>query len=761
LIPPSGKVKVFSFGFLTQIHRSYRPCKSYSSKTMILLDLLPALLIALLLFLLGLGVGRLVLRRWRERFESSLAFHAVAGGIGMGLLAHATLVLGLPRLWRVEGFAAAGALAALAAVAGWRPIARRETTGDRPPPEPFTPLQLLAAALLAFLVLALALPTALPPANYDVLEYHLGAVQHWIDRGGIVPFPHLFYSALPFEIEMLYAAGAFLEGNPFLPAVPKFVNLGLFLATLATFHALVALLVRGRTVRLLACLLFVVHPLTAITTSDALNDMGLTWYATLALLAWVLWLRHGARLFFILWGVFLALTVCCKYTAVGLIVLPVAACLLPVGILAERPPGGTVFEGPRLRWSGLQGLGRLAAHALLLGAIVAAVFAPWMLKNTLHHGNPVYPLLSSLFPSPTWTPEQTAFYLEAHGRTSPLAAAYWTALGRNLLRLSPWVLAAAIAGAFIGRSGIGSQPVQSGAGWQPARAGYQPVPLALIASAALGLAVHSVFPGNPARFMLPLYPAALAAAALALERALRPGSALRAAAVAPFILWIGLAVLAAIDPTWLAPRPPDPTRRTPAQAFAAIGFPVFHEGAPFRALVAHLFSDTPRVLTYADALGPPVVKSQAFINDQTPPGAAVFLLYEARIGGFRRPVAVGSVFDRSPLLERAIGAQSGEELLERLRREGFDYLYVNEFELRRLIATYAPRPLFRERVARLGPPDPAATSAWLDLYPPFLLDARYGAAAGVIGEFLALCRSRAVYATTPGRPYGIWIARLR
>ena len=48
----------------------------------------------------------------------------------------------------------------------------------------------------------------------------------------------------------------------------------------------------------------------------------------------------------------------------------------------------------------------------------------------------------------------------------------------------------------------------------------------------------------------------------------------------------------------------------------------------------------------------------------------MFLLYEARIGCFDRPVEVGSVFDRSPLLERAVGARSGEELFDRLRREG-------------------------------------------------------------------------------------------
>jgi len=356
------------------------------------------------------------------------------------------------------------------------------------------------------------------------------------------------------------------------------------------------------------------------------------------------------------------------------------------------------------------------------------------LKNALHHGNAVYPLLSSVFPSATWSPEQTQFYLAAHDRTDPSHAAYWLALARNVARLGPWLLAAVVLGCVVRRN--------------------RAVATALACAVALGVAVHSYFPGNPARFMLPSLPIVAVLAARFAEQAHHSKLPLRAAVVAPFILWIALGVLAAVDP---------PKASVPAAAFGRVGLPVFAEGSSARNLVAYLFSRTSRLDILSQALGPEVVRSQRFINEQTPPGSHVFLLYEARIGCFDRPVEVGSVFDRSPLLEHAAGARSGDDLRERLRTAGFDYLYVNEFELARLIRTYAPRPLYNERVARLGEPDNRRIDrieAWIDLYPPYHQDPRFLESQRIIEQFIASRRRRAVYTLRPNFPHGLWIAPL-
>jgi len=678
---------------------------------------------ALLIFVIGLGVGQLVLRPWRWRFDSPLEFHCIAGGVGMGVGAHAVLLLGLMGQWRAGGFIALGLVLAGAAVAGFRPFRRNETKQPWWDGRP-TPVEVVALGTLAVILACQALRTTTPPANYDVLEYHVGAVQHWLHAGRIFPFPHLFYAALPFEVEMWYATGCFLEGNPLLPATPKLICYGLLLCNLATLYTLASALGIQRPFRLFTCLIFAAHPLASVGAADALNDLGVTWFASLAFLTWLKWLTKRDRVSFVLCAGFLGFTICCKYTAVGLIVFPVFIFLLPV---AAFSPPASHLPPPASR------LLHLLADWAVAGVIIAAVFWPWAFKNVLHHGNPVYPLVSGWFPSATWSPEQTDFYLAAHGRTNPAHAAYWIAFAHNLLRLGPWLIVAIAAGCFWKRAGVGV--------------------IALTAFMVTGILVHSVFPGNPTRFLLPFLPLAAALGACFIEQIHCTATPLRAAVIAPFVFWIGLGALSAVDP---------PKFRPLALGFERMGLPVFTDAPAAGDLMAYLFSNMTRLEVLGQALGPSVVASRRFINEQTPPNARILLLYEARIAGFDRWVEVGSVFDRSPLVERAFHLRTADQLLDRLRFEGFDYLYVNEFELARLIDTYALPSARQAKPVFFGPGiDIRNAASRTDLYPPYFQDQRFLRCQAVIEDFIKICRGRAIYTISPDFPYGIWIAPLK
>jgi hypothetical protein len=248
-------------------------------------------------------------------------------------------------------------------------------------------------------------------------------------------------------------------------------------------------------------------------------------------------------------------------------------------------------------------------------------------------------------------------------------------------------------------------------------------------------------------------PAATVLAALLVEQVQRRQPLLRGALVAPFLLWIVMGVVVTVG----LPRMNYPA----AKNFGPLGMPVFAEGTPVDALCAYLASSRPRLSVEVDLLGAEVVESLRIINERTPLDSRVFLLYEARIGCFMRPVEVGSVFDRSPLLEYAVGTQSGEELRERLRKAGFHFLYVNEYELRRIIGAYGPRAAYQERRDRLGNPEVENLSPWIDLYPPYYQDPRFPESRRVIEEFVEICRRQAIYSANPRSPHGLWIAPLQ
>ncbi len=695
----------------------------------ILVPTLYAILVGLVIFAAGAGVGRLVLQCLRARFQTPLELHCIALGLGMGILSHATLLLGLAGGWRANGFAILAVLFLLAATAGY--LSRTVALRLRLWATPQTPIEVLALIALALAVFCVGLRAIPPPANYDVLEYHLGAVQHWLREGRIVAFPRLFYAALPFEVEMWYALGCFAEGNPLLPAVPKWINFGVYVSNIAAVYAISAVGCRERALRLLACLLFAIHPISLKTAADALNDQGVAWYSALAVLAWLRWFERNEQRFFYLWAIFLGLAVCCKYTAAGLVVFPAAAVLLGAGCV--RGWGGYGRDGQNGR-GGRYGWSGPVISFFLFFLMVGVVFGPWAAKNAVHHGNPVYPLLARWFPTENWSPEQTDFYMAAHGRTNPGEATYWRSVLKNLTGMGWWLAAVLGLGLWTRRRDMAYH--------------------CLIVAWVLGLLVHSVFPKNPDRFMLVFLPTAAALAAWAIEGIPGSGKPWRACAAAPFVLWIGTALLGLFNPA---------KGEVPASAVGRIGFPTAAEGPSAPALAMHLFSTTPRLEVLEWALGPDVVASQRFVNERTTPDARIFLLYEARIGCFERRVSVGSVFDRSPLADYAAGMESSSQLLGRLQEEGFDYLYVNEFELRRIVGTYTPRTLpSLEPLLEAAAGDIREARRLAPFYPPFQQDPRLDPKTmTVILEFIELCRRHAVFELRPGVPYGLWIAPLK
>ncbi|MDQ7014390.1 MAG: hypothetical protein Q9O74_10910 [Planctomycetota bacterium] len=65
---------------------------------------------------------------------------------------------------------------------------------------------------------------------------------------------------------------------------------------------------------------------------------------------------------------------------------------------------------------------RTLAPALLLGAVVGLLtLSPWLLRNAIHSGNPVFPFAADVLGSAHWTSEQLARYQSAHTFDGSLA----------------------------------------------------------------------------------------------------------------------------------------------------------------------------------------------------------------------------------------------------------------------------------------------------------------------------------------------------
>ncbi len=292
---------------------------------------------------------------------------------GLGLIAGLTLAAAAGRLTGMPFFL----LVSLAGLALLLRDGRRLLSPLprwRAPRSPWPVLLLLLALVNLFYSL-------FPPTFYDSMVYHLAVPAYYLQHGGLAPWPTNFYASLPPLAEMLNLF-ALQAGALGVPRLLQFAAGLLLLLWLNDWQR------RSFPAQApwLAALLFYSIPEAGFVASSTKNDMlGLLFVAIAARL--FLEATGGEKME---WrgmagaGLFWGLALSTKYV----FAFPFASFLLLA--LLRRTPG----------W-------RLRLKALLLVCLAALlVMAPWLAKNAALSGNPVYPYLNSVFPSPDWSAAQ-------------------------------------------------------------------------------------------------------------------------------------------------------------------------------------------------------------------------------------------------------------------------------------------------------------------------------------------------------------------
>ncbi|MCX7014889.1 MAG: hypothetical protein NTW86_20450 [Candidatus Sumerlaeota bacterium] len=333
-------------------------------------------------------------QRRRERWFAG----TLLGTAGLGLLVFA---LGVAGLWgRITAPALLGGLAVQAVInigrerkGLWRDLRRllgAARAGDW--------IFLSVAALVGILLFAGALA---PPIQSDALRYHLAAPAEWIKARRIFYLSGSAFSNFPFLVEMNFALALLLG----LPAGAHLVHL-VYLALSCCALGLIAesLARRGdesdaRRSRFphagvaAACLLLT-NPVAGPLATWAFVDVGSLAYLLAMIWAIARWAERPGPRGLALAAAFGGAAFATKYTNL----LPVALGTLAVGILAWR----AAPAGRRIK------LGLLAA--VRFGLLAVTICTPWLARNVITTGNPVYPLAYERFDGRDWSEENAAFY---------------------------------------------------------------------------------------------------------------------------------------------------------------------------------------------------------------------------------------------------------------------------------------------------------------------------------------------------------------
>ena len=231
--------------------------------------------------------------------------------------------------------------------------------------------------LLIGIVVVLALLAAVPPTSRDALIQHLQIPKLFLLHGGIYEIPDLVFSYYPMNLDLLYMGALFLGSD----ILAKYIHATFALAT-------AFLLFRYLNKRIstayacLGALFFLSIPIIVKLSITVYVDLGLIFFSTASILLLFHWLEKQQTRYLLLAGICCGLALGTKYN--GLLILFLLTLFIP--LLSIRTTGAT----------GRATLGAAGSAILfLLCALLAA--SPWLIRNSIWTGNPIYPLYDSFF----------------------------------------------------------------------------------------------------------------------------------------------------------------------------------------------------------------------------------------------------------------------------------------------------------------------------------------------------------------------------
>lgn len=330
--------------------------------------------VAIWLLAIAIGIGDLVLTRLLGSPPVRLLDRSVfSAALGLAMISLSFFVLGATAGLRpIQGFLVLGVLSGLS-IAGlrrfpWRrALELRSLRNHAARGGWLRALQLLLG--LGFVLSLLRAST--PPVGWDSWVYHLTGPRAFLDRGGFGPgidIPHLYF---PGMVEGLFTVALLAKGD----IAAQLVHLMLACVGLLAVYQFTVHRLNPTAAWLAVALIASCSSLVTLATQPYV-EWGVITFAFTAFWALDEALTRDSDRWLALSGLLAGAALASKYTAAGLI-LPLG-CIL-VWRCTQRWRAQTARTFPSFR------------HCLLWGALAGAVVFPWLIRNAIWTGNPVYP----------------------------------------------------------------------------------------------------------------------------------------------------------------------------------------------------------------------------------------------------------------------------------------------------------------------------------------------------------------------------------
>jgi hypothetical protein len=295
-------------------------------------------------------------------------------------------------------------------------------------------ISVLLAPLAAIVIFADFFPPGVlwgdEPNGYDVVEYHLQVPLEWYEAGKITPLHHNVYSYLPFNVEMHYLLAMHLHGGTNGPwagmYLAQLMHAAMWALGLIAIYALAGGGARGTIAGSIAA----ATPWSGLLASVAYNEGGMILWGTLAI-GWAMRAKNFRE--FALAGVFAGFSTGAKLTAAPILLAGIPAATIVTAIFFRSRPQ--------------------IASCILFVVCGFLALSPWLIRNEIWTGNPLFPEAMNLLGKAHFSAVQAERWREAywpdanHRSIAGHGAALWQQVladWRYAYALIPLGLAAAI-----------------------------------------------------------------------------------------------------------------------------------------------------------------------------------------------------------------------------------------------------------------------------------------------------------------------------
>lgn len=239
-------------------------------------------------------------------------------------------------------------------------------------------INIVLGLMVVGVIIAVGILASVPPVDRDALTHHLYVPKLYLQHGGMYEIPNVVFSYYPMNLDLLYLIPMYF-GNDI---IPKFIHFAFALITAAMIYRYLSRRI-DKQHALIGSLFFLSIPVIIRLSSTVYVDLGLICFFFASILYLFHWVENNFKIkYLIVSAVFCGLALGTKYN--GLVGLFLLGLFVP-------------FVYSRYH-TGQKGQTAKTIGVFFTFVVVSLlVFSPWMIRNMVWTGNPVFPLYNSVF----------------------------------------------------------------------------------------------------------------------------------------------------------------------------------------------------------------------------------------------------------------------------------------------------------------------------------------------------------------------------